>query len=179
MSNQTTKTHATPSCILQAIEWRLCLQVVGVQQQGTMVMTKVYSIPGSGVPDWPSLALSGRLSCLHRRCVGDSSCLSDSPLDDFLSTFLTAFFAQLPFGLPSDWPQDLMICSVSAPRRERRLLQTESLLHRLALTQFVLLYQFQLIIYFQPMHRVLQCLHWEIAFEKCFEYTLLIIMTYF
>ena len=52
VSNQTTKTHTTPRCILQAIEWWLYSQVVGVQQQGTMVMTtKADSIPGSGVPD--------------------------------------------------------------------------------------------------------------------------------
>ena len=39
VSNQTTKTHATPRCILQAIEWWLYSQVVGVQQQYTMVNT--------------------------------------------------------------------------------------------------------------------------------------------
>ena len=36
VSNQTTKTHTTPSCVLQAIEWWFYLQVVGVQQQGTI-----------------------------------------------------------------------------------------------------------------------------------------------
>ena len=62
-SSQTKKkTHATPSCTLQAIEWWLYFQVVGVQQQSTMMVTTAGSIPGSWVPTWPSLSLTDRLS---------------------------------------------------------------------------------------------------------------------
>ena len=61
------KTHTTPSCVLQAIKWWLYSQVVGVQQRGTIMVTTAYSIPGSWLPNRPSLSLSliGRLSYLH------------------------------------------------------------------------------------------------------------------
>ena len=54
------KTHATPSCILQAIERWLYSQVVGVQQPSTiMVMTTAGSNPGSWGGEEEESYLSG------------------------------------------------------------------------------------------------------------------------
>ena len=37
----------------------------------------------------------------------------------------------------------------------------------------------RLVITLQPMHGVLHTLHWEIAFEKCSKYAILILMKYY